>query len=37
MEWTAGTLTLSADGRTLVRISTSPWAGTPETVIFTRK
>ena len=37
MEWTAGTLTLSADGRTLVRISTSPWAGTSETVIFTRK
>jgi len=37
MEWSSGSLTLSSDGRTLVRISTSPWAGTSETVIFSRK
>jgi hypothetical protein len=36
-KWSMGTLTLSADGNTLSRISTSPWNDIPETVAFSRK
>jgi uncharacterized protein (DUF2147 family) len=35
--WTTGTLTLSPDGNTLTRISISPWAGTQEAVLLSRK
>jgi hypothetical protein len=36
-KWSMGTMTLSADGNTLSRTSTSPWNDVPETVAFSRK
>jgi len=36
-KWAAGSLVLSPDGQTLTRLSISPWAETPEVVVFTRK
>ena len=36
-EWSSATLVLSADGYSLTRISTSPWNGVAETVLFIRK